>query len=142
MEIPSTSRPSPWACGPISACCRTTGRSITARSWEAASRKYEGHLDHETQKVHMKEVIHLSSILYQFLLTKEMLEVDRKDSGYRIRFSDDVLSVYDKKTDHLKVTWKDMVIAEDDERFIPVHGGIYAYSKGGAVRQWRLPQDF
>lgn len=115
------------------------GNSITQ---DFTYRKYAGHLDYETQKVHMKEVIHLSSMLYQFLLTKEMLEVDRNDYGYRIRFSDDVLSVYDKKTDHLKVTWKDMVIAEDDERFIPVHGGIYAYSKGGSERQWRLPEAY
>ena len=101
-----------------------------------------GYLDYQTNRAHMKEVIYLSSILYQFYLTKEMLEVDRNAAGYRIRFSDDVLSVYDKASDHLKVTWKDVVIAEDDERFVPTHGGIYAYSKKGADREWLLPEGF
>jgi len=35
-----------------------------------------------------------------------------------------------------------MVIAEDDERFVPTHGGIYAYSRHGADRDWLLPKAF
>jgi len=115
------------------------GNSITQ---DISYKKYDGLLDYETQKFHMKEVIYLSSILYQFLLTKEMLEVDRNDAGYRIRFSDGVVSVYDKKTDHLEVTWKDIVIADDDERFVPTHGGIYVYSKKGTEREWLLPDEY
>ncbi len=116
-----------------------SGNSITQ---DITYKPYKGHLDYQTNRNHLKEVVYLSSILYQFLLTKEMLEVDRNEAGYRIRFSDDVLSVYDKETDHLKVTWKDMVIAEDGERFVPTHGGIYAYSQNGADREWVLPEGF
>jgi hypothetical protein len=115
------------------------GNSITQ---DFSYKPYKGHLDFQTNKAHMKEIVYLSSILYQFLLTKEMLEVNRNDGGYRIRFSDDVVSVYDGKTAHLKVTWKDMVIAEDGERFVPTHGGIYAYSQKGADREWLLPEGF
>jgi hypothetical protein len=116
-----------------------SGNSITQ---DISYKPFKGLLDYQTHKAHLKEVIYLSSLLYQFFLTKEMLEVDRNESGFRIRFSDNVLSVYDKATDHLKVTWKDVVIAEDDERFIPTHGGIYAYSRNGADREWLLPEGF
>jgi hypothetical protein len=91
----------------------------------------------------MKELIYLSSILYHFFLTKEMLEVNRDTiNGYTARFSDDVVSTYDGPTGHLKVTWKDVIIAEDGERFVPVHGGIYAFSQKGADREWLLPEGF
>ena len=91
----------------------------------------------------MKELIYLSSILYHFYLTKEMLEVNRDTTnGYTARFSDDVVSTYDGPTGHLKVTWKDVIIAEDGERFVPVHGGIYAFSQKGADREWTLPAGF
>ena len=81
------------------------GNSITQ---DISYKKYPQLLDYETQKVHMKDVIYLSSILYHFLLTKEMLETDLSDAGNTIRFSDGVVSVYDRKTDHLKVTWNDI----------------------------------
>ena len=35
-----------------------------------------------------------------------------------------------------------MVIADDGERFVPTHGGIYAYSLKGADREWQLPADY
>ncbi len=104
---------------------------------------YKGCLDYQTNRAHMKELIYLSSILYHFFLTKEMLEVNRDTiNGYTARFSDDVVSTYDGPTGHLKVTWKDVIIAEDGERFVPVHGGIYAFSQKGADREWLLPEGF
>jgi hypothetical protein len=72
-----------------------------------------------------------------------MLEVNRDaTNGYTARFSDDVVSTYDGPAGHLKVTWKDVIIAEGGERFVPVHGGIYAFSQNGADREWTLPTDF
>jgi hypothetical protein len=104
---------------------------------------YKGCLDYQTNRAHMKELIYLSSILYHFFLTKEMLEVNRDETnGYTARFSDDVVSTYDGPTGHLKVTWKDVTIAEDGERFVPIHGGIYAFSQKGSDREWTLPADF
>jgi hypothetical protein len=116
------------------------GGSITQ---DFTYKPYKGHLDYQTNKVHMKEIIYLSSILYHFYLTKEMLEVNRDaTNGYTARFSDDVVSTYDGPAGHLKVTWKDVIIAEGGERFVPVHGGIYAFSQNGADREWTLPTDF
>ena len=116
------------------------GNSITQ---DFTYKPYQGHLDYQTNKVHMKEIIYLSSILYQFFLTKEMLEVNRDASnGYIARFSDDVVSTYDGNTGHLEVTWKGLLIAEDGERFVPTHGGIYVYSQKGADREWVLPEGF
>ena len=90
----------------------------------------------------VKQIVYLSAILYQFFLTKEMLEVTRNADGYKVRFSDNVTSTYDKKTNHLEVTWNNVVIADNDERFIPIHGGIYAYSKNGTEREWLLPENY
>ena len=129
--IPEGEAPLRYLCG--------MGNSITQ---DISYKEYKGHLSYETQKVKMKQLIYLSSILYQFLLTKEMLEVNRNDGSYTIRFSDDVLSVYDKSTDKLRVTWKDMIIADDDDRFVPTHGGIYAFSQNGSDREWTLPEEY
>ena len=35
-----------------------------------------------------------------------------------------------------------LLIAEDDERFVPTYGGIYAYSLNGSDRSWVLPEEF
>ncbi len=104
---------------------------------------YKGHLDYQTNRAHMKEIIYLSSILYHFFLTKEMIEVNwDTNNGYFARYSDDVIATFDGPTGHLKVTWKDLTIAEGADRFVPIHGGIYAFSKNGADREWTLPEDF
>lgn len=93
-------------------------------------------------KTKIKQIVYLSAILYQFLLTKEMLGVNRNEDGYTVRFSDNVTSRYIKKTNYLKVTWNNMVIADNDERFIPIHGGIYVYSMEGVEREWLLPENY
>jgi len=36
----------------------------------------------------------------------------------------------------------DVVIADDDERFIPRGDAIYAYSLAGSEREWVLPKRF
>ena len=115
------------------------GNSITQ---DFSYKAFHGQLPYDTERVKMKEIIYLSSILYHFLLTKEMIEMHRDTAGYNIRFSDGVTSTFDCKTNHLKVTWKDIVVADNDERFVPIHGGIYAYSKAGATHEWLLPENY
>jgi len=60
----------------------------------------------------------------------------------RIRFSDDVNVLMDTRNDRLKVGWKDVVIAEDYDRFVPFAEAIHAYSRDGGTKTWKLPAEW
>lgn len=88
------------------------------------------------------DIIYLGSMLYRFYLEREMVEVRCSKGVVKIRFSDDVQVVIDENNNHLKVIWGDVLIAEDYDRFIPLGDAIYAYSRSGCERAWRLPEDW
>ena len=44
--------------------------------------------------------------------------------------------------DRVLVTWGDITVADDDDRFIPRGDAIYAYSLTGSEREWVLPPAF
>jgi hypothetical protein len=115
------------------------GNSITQ---DFSYKKYHGQLPFETEREKIKDIIYQSSLLYHFLNKREMLEANRDDNGYLIRFSGGVTSRFDNSTNHLEVKWNDVLLANDDDRFIPVHGGIYAYSLKGSDCSWVLPQEY
>ncbi|MCL6458381.1 MAG: hypothetical protein K6T85_10290 [Gorillibacterium sp.] len=59
-----------------------------------------------------------------------------------VRYADGVTVRIDKRAARLSVRWGDLVIADDDDRFIPLNGRIYLYSRNGVERDWQLPNDW
>ena len=42
-------------------------------------------------------------------------------------------------SDRLRVTWNDVVVADGEDRFVPLAGAVYCYSLRGCRREWLLP---
>ena len=99
-----------------------------------------------TLKHNWKEIvdcIYLGTLLHHFYNEREMLIWDEVGNGWRITYAGDVVAeVGIQSQKSLKVTMKEIIVAEDNDRFIPIHEAIYAYSKDGSNRDWRLPLDF
>jgi hypothetical protein len=88
----------------------------------------------------MVDWIYRGVLLYHFYLEREMASWEDVDGGVRFRFSDGtVAEVGIGSEDRLRVTMGDVLVAEDDERFIPRGGAVYAYSRRGSERMWTLP---
>ena len=84
--------------------------------------------------------IYRGSLLNLFYLEREMLSWDEEGDGVRIRFSGGVeAQVCIDGPDHLHVTWGDVVVADGDDRFVPLGDGVYCYSLRGGRREWTLP---
>ena len=84
--------------------------------------------------------IYRGSLLNLFYLEREMLSWDKEGDGARIRFAGGVESeVCIDGPDHLHVTWGDVVVADGDDRFVPLGDGVYCYSLRGGRREWTLP---
>lgn len=85
--------------------------------------------------------IYRGSLLNLFYLEREMLSWTREGGGVRIRFSGDVeASVCIDGPEQLRVTWGDVVVADGDDRFVPLGGAVYCYSLRGGRRTWTLPK--
>ena len=84
--------------------------------------------------------IYLGTLLYHFYLEHEMTALETTADGIRIRFSDEV-STSIGKDGSLRVTWGNVVVAENDDRFVPRGDAIYTYSLKGSEREWVLPKD-
>ena len=72
-----------------------------------------------------------------------MLIWDAVGEGWRITYADNVVAeVCIQSPDSLKVAAGEVTVAEGNDRFIPRCGAIYAYSRDGSNRNWKLPPDF
>ncbi|MHC1764014.1 MAG: endo-alpha-N-acetylgalactosaminidase family protein [Verrucomicrobiia bacterium] len=87
------------------------------------------------------ERIYLGTLLYQFYLERELTAVYEVPGGVRQVYNNGEV-VAENANNHLHVTLGEVTVADDDERFIPRGGAIYAYSVAGSEREWRLPAEF
>ena len=72
-----------------------------------------------------------------------MLIWDEVGKGWRITYADNIVAeVCIQSPDSLHVTAEEITVAEGNNRFIPRRGVIYAYSRDGSNRNWKLPPDF
>ena len=86
------------------------------------------------------ERICLGSLLNLFYLQHEMLAWDEADGGVRMRFAGGVRAeVCVGGRDRLSATWDEVVAADGRDRFVPLGGGVYCYSRHGCRRAWLLP---
>jgi hypothetical protein len=60
----------------------------------------------------------------------------------RISYNDSTIVDIDRKQNHLLVRRGNVIIAKDDDRFIPLRDRIYAFSKSGSDQDWVLPDEF
>ncbi|WP_219838317.1 endo-alpha-N-acetylgalactosaminidase family protein [Paenibacillus sp. R14(2021)] len=88
------------------------------------------------------DILYLGSMLYRFYLEREMVDMRETGAAVAIRFADGINVWIDKAEDRLSVRKGSLVIAEDHDRFIPMNGCIYAYSRYGTDREWELPEDW
>ncbi|OBZ15796.1 endo-alpha-N-acetylgalactosaminidase family protein [Bacillus sp. FJAT-26390] len=88
------------------------------------------------------DILYLGSMLYRFYLAREMVEMREDEHTVMMRFGDGVTMMADKGANRLAVTWGDLVIADNDDRFIPIDNRIYAYSRHGSERAWTLPRTW
>jgi hypothetical protein len=86
--------------------------------------------------------IYLGYMLYRFYLQRELLDARQVKNEYRLRFADGVCTTVDIRGERLSVTWGDVVIANDDNRFLPFENEIYLFSKTGIDRTWQLPDHW
>lgn len=82
--------------------------------------------------------IYLGTFLYHLYLEHEMIALETTPDGTQVRFDGDLSAVINKHGE-LRVTWGSVVIADNDERFIPRGDAVYAYSLNGSDRKWTLP---
>jgi len=85
--------------------------------------------------------IYRGTLLYHFYLEHEMTNFQRVPDGVRIEYDNKEI-VVENANNHLRVTWGDVIIADDDDRFIPCGNAIYAYSLAGSECDWILPERF
>lgn len=88
------------------------------------------------------DIIFLGSLLYRFYLAREMVEWREDEEKVYIRYADGVTVNIRKKEQQLTVRWDRLVIADNDDRFIPLEDRIYLYSRHGSDRSWPLPPDW
>ena len=88
--------------------------------------------------------IYLGTILYQLYLTREMtaLRWNVEAQEVMVRFGDVITAQIDLRNNRLHVAWGEVQVAENGDRFVPLHDAIYAYSTEGRERWWRLPPDW
>jgi len=86
--------------------------------------------------------IYLGTLLYHFYLEREMTVAHVGQEAARLRFSDGTTTFVKRDNSCLLVTHGDVVIADNYDRFIPRGASIYAYSRDGSSRAWKLPARF
>jgi hypothetical protein len=88
------------------------------------------------------DFIYLGTMLYLFYIDREMVELRVPREKVYMRFADGVEVDLEAGKEHLEVTWGDVTVASGHDRFIPLRGAIYVYSRDGCERTWRLPKDW
>lgn len=86
--------------------------------------------------------VYLGTLLYHCYLESEMLSAYLDADCARLRFSDGTETFVKRDDSRLLVTRGDVVIADDFDRFIPRGDSIYAYSRDGSDKVWKLPPEF
>ena len=87
------------------------------------------------------ERIYLGSMLNLFYLEREMRSWNRAGEGYRVCYEDDtVAEICIDSPSSLLVTWKEVIVAEGTDRFVPLGDAVYCYSVDGCTRNWTLPE--
>ncbi len=90
----------------------------------------------------LKERIYLGSLLYLYYQQRQLVDAMKNAGGWVLKFDDSTVTTIDTKKDHLLVTRGNLVIARDDDRFIPIGNGVYVFSKKGGDTEWMLPENF
>jgi hypothetical protein len=88
------------------------------------------------------DFIYEGALLYRFYLEREMVLLRLAPHRMHMRFDDGVEVELEERKEHLRVTWGDVLVASGYDRFIPLRGSIYAYSRDGGDRTWRLPEGW
>lgn len=83
--------------------------------------------------------IYRGTLLYHFYLEREMTRLERVPGGVRQEYGNREVIV-DNANHRLKVTWGNVLVADDDDRFVPRGDAVYAYSLAGSERDWTLPE--
>jgi hypothetical protein len=96
---------------------------------------------YKTEWPEIVDRIYRGALLYQFFLEREMTNVQGIPGGFRIEYGHRE-GVAELANNRLKVTMGDVLVADDDDRFIPRGDAIYCYSAGGSERDWTLPEKF
>jgi len=86
--------------------------------------------------------IYLGTLLLHYYLEREMTVAHLDADSARLQFADGAAVFVKRDNSRLLVTNGDVVIADDFERFIPRGNSIYAYSRDGSNRTWKLPVNF
>jgi hypothetical protein len=118
--------------------CGTVGaihQDFSYEPWENSTVNYLNEWDD------MVERIYRGVLLYHFFLEREMTKFDFVPGGVYIEYGNKEVIVQNAN-EHLKVTCGDVLVADDDDRFIPRDGSIYAYSLNGSEKDWVLPEEF
>jgi hypothetical protein len=124
--------------GPVPRCefavVKGIHQDFTYEPWPA----YPNIVSMRTDWPDMVDRIYRGALLYHFYLEREMTKFERIPGGVRMEFDGgDVVA--DSSYDHVLVSWGDVTVAEDDDRFIPRGGAVYCYSLEGTDRGWVLP---
>jgi hypothetical protein len=88
------------------------------------------------------DYLYLGTLLYHFYLEREIVEMSAPPGQLRWRFNDGVQVELEERKERLQVTWGDLTIASGHDRFIPLKGAIYVYSRDGGEKTWKLPADW
>ncbi|MEE3233306.1 MAG: endo-alpha-N-acetylgalactosaminidase family protein [Candidatus Latescibacterota bacterium] len=84
--------------------------------------------------------LYLGTLLSHFYNEYEMVSWKEMGSGWTITYEDNIKAeVCLDGPESLKVTMGDIVIARDNDRFVPRNGAIYAFSRDGSNDTWTLP---
>ena len=80
------------------------------------------------------DCIYLGTLLHHFYNERGMLIWDEVGNGWRITYAGDVVAeVGIQSQESLKVTIKEIILAEDNDRFIPLHEAITHTVKMGVT---------
>jgi len=92
--------------------------------------------------IRLLDGIYLGTLLYHFYLEREITVAHVGKETAQLRFSDGTTTFVKRDNSCLLVTHGDVVIADNYDRFIPRGASIYAYSRDGSSRAWKLPAKF
>ncbi|MBB6733300.1 endo-alpha-N-acetylgalactosaminidase family protein [Cohnella zeiphila] len=98
--------------------------------------------DFESKWEQIVDILYLGSLLYQFYLSREMVEWREDEERVYIRYADGATVNIGKATERLDVRWGRLTIADNEDRFIPLGDRVYLYSRQGSDREWALPEEW
>ena len=118
-------------------CVKGIHQDFTFEPWP----EYPNIVSMQTDWDDIVDRIYRGTLLYHFYLEHEMTLIEKTEDGFRFEFDGGKI-ITDVSEKSASVTWGDLVIAIDNDRFIPRGGSIYCYSLTGCDRTWILPEAF